>query len=143
MALPACYHTSLSPRTVAPPIETLARLAGSTPGLQLLLLFGSRARGAAHARSDWDLGYLADADFDPAGLLAALVGVLGTDRVDLVDLARASGLLRYRAARDGLVVFEARPRFAEQFRLEAARFWCEAAPVLERGYDDVLDGLTP
>jgi hypothetical protein len=37
-----------------------------------------------------------------------------------------------------LLVFEARPRLAEKFCLDAAGFWCEVAPILERGYADVL-----
>lgn len=122
-------------------IGALERLAAQTPGLDLLLLFGSRARGDAHDASDWDLGYLASGDMDYAGLLASIVHAVSTDRVDLVDLARASGLLRYRAARDGVVVFEARPRLAETFRLDALDFWCDAGPLLQRGYAAVLAEL--
>ena len=125
----------------SPTLNALTQLARSTPGLEVLLLFGSRARGDAHAGSDWDLGYLAGADLDVPALLAAIVETAGSDRVDLVDLSRASGLLRYRAARDGQVLFEARPRLAEQFCLDAAQFWCDAAPVLRRGYEEALEGL--
>ena len=124
-------------------VDTLARTAQDTPGLELLLLFGSRARAESHSRSDWDLGYLAASDVDPAALRARFVEILGTDRIDLVDLQRASGLLRYRAARDGQLVFEARRDRGDRFRLEAVRFWCDAAPVLQRGYEDVLADLTP
>lgn len=126
----------------SPRIDALVRAARATPGLELLLLFGSRARDEAHAGSDWDFGYLAAADTDPEPLRAGLVETLHTDRLDLVDLRRASGLLRYRAARDGQVVFEARPGLDDAFRLEAVRFWCDAAPVLQRGYEDVLAELT-
>ena len=124
-------------------LDLLRRLAASTPALELLLLFGSRARGASHEGSDWDIGYVASRGFDATALLAAIVERLNDDRVDLVDLSRASGLLRYRAARDGAVVFEARPRLAEQFRLDAADFWCDAGPLLQRGYADVLSRLEP
>lgn len=123
-------------------VDALARVAQDTPGLDVLLLFGSRARDASHSRSDWDLGYLATAHLDPAALRARVVDVLGTDRIDLVALERASGLLRYRAARDGQLLFEARSGLADQFRFEAVRFWCDAAPVLQRGYEDVLAELT-
>jgi predicted nucleotidyltransferase len=111
------------------------------PGLNLLLLFGSRARGDAAPGSDWDFGYLASDTFDAAACVGALVEAVGSDRVDLVDLDRASGLLRYRAAREGRIVYEACPRLGERFCLEAAQFWCDAAPVLEQGYDEVLAGL--
>jgi len=130
---------SLSPRLLA----DLATLGQAATGLELLMLFGSRARTDARPESDWDFGYLASESFDLPGFLAAVIELIGTDRIDLVDLARASGLLRYQAARDGQCVFEAHPRTAEKFCLEAARFWSDAEPVLRQGYDDVLDGLKP
>jgi predicted nucleotidyltransferase len=119
----------------------LADIARATPSLQVLLLFGSRARGEESDRSDWDLGYLADDAMDVDGLLAALVNVLRTDRVDLVDLSRASGLLRFRAARDGVTVFESSPGLADRFRLEAVTFWCDAEHILRQGYEGVLAEL--
>ena len=133
----------MTPSASPSPFLALARLAQSTPRLELLMLFGSRARTDAQPHSDWDLGYLAEAGFDPVALLGSVVEAVGSDQVDLVDLRRASGLLRYRAARDGQVVHEARPRLAEEFRLEAAQFWCDAAPVLQSGYDEVLAELKP
>lgn len=36
----------------------IAELAATMPGLGLLVLHGSRARGDAHQRSDWDFAYL-------------------------------------------------------------------------------------
>jgi predicted nucleotidyltransferase len=122
-------------------VSALRRRVEGVAGLKLLLLFGSRARGTGTASADWDFGYLATDDVDVSGLLARLVTATDSDRVDLVDLTRASGLLRHRAAQDGLVVFEVEPGSADRFRLDAARFWCEAAPVLARAYDDLLAGL--
>jgi predicted nucleotidyltransferase len=116
-------------------------LVADTPGLELLLLFGSRARGTAAMGADWDFGFVASPALDVASLLATLVTAVGSDRVDLVDLQRASGLLRHRAAQDGKVVFERQPGLTDQFRLDAARFWCDVAPVLERAYDQVLSEL--
>jgi predicted nucleotidyltransferase len=121
-------------------LDSLRQLAGRTPSLDLLMLFGSRARGDFHPHSDWDLAYLAAPGFDVAAFLGEVVARLGTDRVDLVDLARAGALLRYRAARDGVTLFERRPRLAESYCLEAADFWCDAGPLIEQGYDDVLAG---
>jgi predicted nucleotidyltransferase len=114
-------------------------VAARHPGLSMLVLFGSRARGDAHASSDWDLGFIGAVEQDR--LLLDLVTVLGTDRIDLVDLERAGGVLRYRAARDGRVVFERSRAAFERFWLEAVHFWCDAYPVLQRGYDDVLAEL--
>ncbi len=48
-----------------------------------------------------------------------------------MNLRTAGGLLRYRAARDGRLVHEASVGLFDRYRLEAARFWCDNAPVIE------------
>ncbi len=125
------------------PIAAATRAAETADGLQLLILFGSRARGDARADSDWDFGYLGSPAFDPDGLLAALVAAVGSDRIDLVDLARAGGLLRFRAAHDGRPLVEAAPRSFARFWLDAVSFWCEVEPIVRAGYDRVLRELGP
>ncbi len=125
---------------VAGALERIRAAVAGTRGLRVLLLFGSRARADATETSDWDLGYLADADFDPVALRATLVRLLATDDVDLVDLSAASGLLRFRAARDGRLVW-GDPSVVARFRLEAASFWCDAEPILRAAYDAVLERL--
>ena len=121
--------------------ERFGGLSARHPKLRLLLLFGSRARADAHERSDWDLGYLAEEGFDPDALLLDLVNALGTERIDLVDLARAGGQVRFRAAGDGRVIHEARPGIFDKFWIEAVDFWCEAEPLLRAGYAQVLARL--
>lgn len=129
--------TGIAPAT----LDQIRRIAASARGLRLLMLFGSRARGDAHARSDWDFGFIATPAFDVAAFLAALVETLDSDAIDLADVERATGLLRYRIARDGYVVFEAIPRLGEQFQFDAVQFWCDAEAVLQCGYQDVLASL--
>lgn len=130
------------------PAELGAALVGhgATSGIGVLVLHGSRARGDAGPDSDWDLAYLADEREgapapDPVGLLALVTGVLGTDAVDMVDLASASALLRFRAARDGVLLLEADEGVFLNFRLEAVRFWCDAGPVIRAAQADVLAAL--
>lgn len=120
--------------------DRVADVASGHPGLQVLLLFGSRARGDAAPTADWDFGYLAEEAFDPVALVADLVRLLRTDRVDLVDLSTASGLLRFRAARDGVAVFGDADA-VERFRIAAASFWCDVEPILRASYDAVLERL--
>lgn len=115
---------------------------GRYVGLQALVLFGSRARGDAHRQSDWDVGYLAAPGVDPGTLLADVVRAVGSDEVDLVDLDRAGGQLRFRAARDGRVLFEVRPGVFARFWVDAVTFWCDAAPILQGGYEQVLSRLS-
>jgi predicted nucleotidyltransferase len=123
-------------------LATLRRTAARHDGLHLLLLHGSRSRRREHDRSDWDLGYLADGDLDPAGLQADVSHALGTDDVDLVDLARASALLRFEAASHGRCIYESAPGNADAFVLGATIFWCDAEPVIRRAQAAVLAGLS-
>lgn len=146
-ARPASTSTAHAPRrgtakiARVTPEERVSRVARQATGLDLLVLFGSRARGDSHEGSDWDLGYLGVADAD--ALRAALTLALGTDAVDLVDLGRAGALLRYRAARDGRALFESAAGVFDDFRVQAATFWCDAQPVLVRAYGRVLEDLGP
>jgi predicted nucleotidyltransferase len=123
------------------PDPALRALAMRCPGLCLLILHGSRARGEAHAWSDWDFAFEAEPGFDPDALLADLAGHLNADRIDLVDLRRAGALLRYRAARDGVVVVEQEPGRFERFALDAIDTWCDLAPILEPAYRRRLEAL--
>ncbi len=120
----------------------LERTAARHKGLRLLLLHGSRSRHQDHRGSDWDLGYLADGDVDPASLRADVSHALGTDEVDLADLARASALLRFEAARHGRCIYEGAPGAHHAFVLEATIFWCDAEPVIRRAQAAVLASLS-
>ena len=126
---------------VVVPVERLAAIGARHPALRLLVLFGSRARGDARHESDWDLGYLAETGLDPDALLLDVVDTLGSDRVDLVDLARAGAQVAFRAAAEGRVLYEAAPGVFGRFWCEAVDFWCDVEPILRTGYADVLARL--
>lgn len=119
----------------------LPALADAHPSLRLLLLLGSRANGTAHEKSDWDLGYLAGVDLDVGTLMADLTTALGTDDVDLVDLAGASAVLRRNAAVDGRALLQSVPGAFADFQVEAMTFWCDVEPVLRAAHCDVLRAL--
>ena len=87
----AVYDVGMRPMLPDPVFDAAAGAARATAGLDLLILFGSRARGDARPGADWDFGYLADEAADVPALLAALVEALEDDHVDLVDLRRAGG----------------------------------------------------
>lgn len=120
------------------PRQVLSGLAARAAGLELLVLHGSRARGEERPGSDWDLAYLAEPPFDPDAFLAELVLALETDRIDLASLRGAGSLLRYRVARDGEPLFEARDGAFHRFWMEAVSFWCDAEPILRPGYEAIL-----
>ncbi|MGH3718515.1 MAG: hypothetical protein ACRDRI_06655 [Pseudonocardiaceae bacterium] len=78
---------------------------------------------------------------DLLALSATLIEILGTEKVDVVDLARASALLRYRAARDGIPLLERSSDEFQRFQVEAVQFWCDAETVIRSAHEDVLAGL--
>lgn len=122
-------------------LQAVRAVADTMPGLELLVLIGSRARGNAHANSDWDFAHLGTSELDVNQLAANLARTLRTDRIDLADLGRAGGLLRFRAARDGILIYESRKGLFRDFWFEAVRFWCDASPVLDASYDALLAKL--
>lgn len=122
-------------------LRRLQQAAHDVTGLRLLVLHGSRATGRSGPNSDWDFGYLGDETLDPAGLQDTLTSGLGTDNADLVDLAVATALLRFRAARDGALLYERLAGTFTEFRVAAVRFWCDAGPVIRSAQEAALAGL--
>jgi predicted nucleotidyltransferase len=120
-----------------------ARLAPllARPGLRLAVLFGSTAAGRARVSSDVDIGVLYDGD--PEALRQEAVRLLGTDRIDLVDLRRASPLLAMAVAKTGRVLHEGETaafasfaslrRFNDTAKLRQARERGIRAFLAERG----------
>lgn len=121
--------------------DEMRKAAKAAPGLKLLVLHGSRARGDARPGSDWDFAYLASPVFDADALLANLGEAIRSDAVDLADLSRASGLLRYNAASDGIAVYERDSGAFEQFQLDAISAWLDMAVVLGPAYDERMERL--
>jgi hypothetical protein len=85
------------------------RLAGpfARAGVRLAVLFRLPREGNA-SQSDVDLGVLAGGDLET--LRAEIIATLGTDRLDRVDLGRASPLPAMQIARHGRVLEAARGR---------------------------------
>ncbi|MCD6554099.1 MAG: nucleotidyltransferase domain-containing protein [Anaerolineae bacterium] len=99
-------------------------------GIELVVLFGSRATGHAREGSDYDVGVLRQEGIIPAEdflkLAYRLSQVLGMGNVDLVDLRRASPLLKYEATRAAQVLYEARPAAFNIFRVLAWKQYQDA-----------------
>lgn len=79
-------------------------------GVRVLTVFGSASRNDAEP-DDLDLGVI----FEPGrhrelpALLEALVAVLGSERLDVLDAQRASETARMRAIGEGEPVYESEP----------------------------------
>lgn len=119
----------------------VATVTARHPQIELIVLFGSRARGEGRPDSDWDLAYSTRTPLDSLSLHADLVDALQTDDVDAVDLSRASALLRYRVARDGVLLFERAPGTFARFWLSAVDFWCDVAPMVRAAQADLFEAL--
>lgn len=76
------------------------------PDILLIILFGSVAGGTARPDSDIDIAILASTPFNQLSMIDDIAGYLGTDRVDVVDLRRASPLLAMQALRHGRLLYE-------------------------------------
>ncbi len=88
------------------PLDPARELLESQPPVRLAYVFGSTARGEARTSSDVDIGVVLDVTRPPvdlAELAEKLEGVLFR-RVDLLDLDRASPLLRREILRDGVLL---------------------------------------
>ena len=102
----------------------------------VVYLFGSAATGRGHPCSDLDLAILPDKPCDPvevfevANRLAAGLGC----HVDLVDLSRASTVMRKEVVRTGVLLEQADPARRREFEMLAlsdyARLNEEREPVL-------------
>ncbi len=76
---------------------------------------GSYAKGKGHEKSDIDIGFLLDGPADIVNLTNTLNRLLQNNNVDIVDLGRASPLLRYAAATNGAIFYEREPGLFTRF----------------------------
>lgn len=112
--------------------EVATRLQGLTeaiPELELVVLFGSTVKGRRRPRSDIDLAVLCTGAADLDALYLALAPRLGTDRLDLVDLRRASPLLMMEVARSGGLLYDRGRGAFRQFQSLASRRYCDTAKL--------------
>lgn len=114
--LPLCAHMTDSNEKVS--IEEIKK--GLSPlfhdeGLRLVLLFGSAVSGKIHKKSDIDLAFLFDKPVDILTLTNRIIRLLHTDTVDVVDLKRASPLLKFSAVKSGMLLYEREPGMFHEF----------------------------
>jgi predicted nucleotidyltransferase len=97
------------------------------PYLKMLVLFGSRARGDIHKKSDWDFAVFYDKQmrkqccenkpfsyFEVPSLLQDLFEINAP--IDVVDLNNCSARLADRVATDGRLIYEIEGGLFEKFK---------------------------
>ena len=109
-------------------------------GILFAYLFGSRASGTAHARSDADIAVMPSR---PLGLLErerlvlGLVRALGVPDVDLIALDRAGLELRGRVVQEGRPIYSADEPARVAFEVRTRSEYFDFVPTLrtlERSY---------
>ena len=115
--------------------DIILRVLRAGPPLRLAVLFGSRATKHARADSDIDIAIVPrDASFqfgDEMKLSSALAKNL-RQQIDLVRADQASTLLRFRIARDGVLLIADPAHEWPRFRATAAAEHAEIVDMLER-----------
>ena len=97
--------------------------------VQLAYLFGSLSRN--QEGNDVELALLVQGT--PAfRLREAVVECLGTERVDLVDLRRASPVLRFEILRTGRPLYAADEEMQERFELATLHLYRDTRPLRRR-----------
>ncbi len=104
--------------------------------LDLVILFGSQAKGYASPTSDYDVAVLPrKAPVRPEKVLAlafVLSRALGLPEIDLVDLRRAFPLLKHEVAESGKVIYEREEGTFTRFRVLAYNLYQDARYGLYR-----------
>jgi predicted nucleotidyltransferase len=106
----------------------IARAAEAVPGIAVLVVFGSRARGTPRADSDLDVGVLPASGFPAprrrylqADVAVALSHLAPAGRVDVVLMDEATDVLRQRIMESGRVVLCRDPRAWRDLRVRTMR----------------------
>ena len=101
--------------------------------LELLLLFGSRAKGTVHKFSDYDFGYVSADEFDyvkKGELGIDLEKLVGSKFVEAVDLKKAGPFLLKEIVKNNQVLF-AKDYAYEDFFSKAVRSYLGAGRLFE------------
>ncbi len=106
--------------------------------LELVILFGSRAKGTSRPGSDTDIAVLRRQGIVPPEKVLELTYRLGRaldmPNPELVDLRRASPLLKYEVARSGQALYEAEPGLFQRFHVLAWKLYQDDR-IRRRGLD--------
>lgn len=104
--------------------------------LKLLLLFGSRTgkKKFLHKESDFDVAYLPKKDLDlteEAKLICDLMPIVRSEKVDLVNLKKASPLLFYAIFQNCQVLYADDPLLFYYLRSYAFKKYIETKPLYQ------------
>lgn len=99
--------------------------------LQLLLIFGSFVHEKVHKKSDIDLAFLYDRPVNIIELTNKVIRLVHTDRVDVIDLKKASPLLQFAVIKKGKLIYEKAPGVFHEFCSLAFRRYVDTKKLRE------------
>ena len=102
--------------------------------LGLLLLFGSRAAGTTHDKSDFDIAYLSRKNLTlqmEANLINDLTPVFKSESIDLVNLKMANPLLFYAIFQNSQILYAKDNLIFPRQRAYAFKQYVETKPLYE------------
>lgn len=102
--------------------------------LDLVVLFGSQAKGTTHAQSDVDIAFHADFNMRPieiADMQFDFSQTLGLKDIELIDLKDAPPLLLKQIAAHSILLYEKERFFFGNFKIYANKLYMEAQPLLK------------
>jgi len=106
-------------------VERVSDLRAVAPSVELVVLFGSVARGRSRPDSDLDVAVRCDGAADLDALYLLLAPRLAATLLDLVDLRRTGSLLAFQVARHGRLLYERDPGAFRSFQSLASRRYCD------------------
>lgn len=114
-------------------MEALRRILQDDPRIEYALLFGSSARGTAHAGSDLDIaiGLAARVVMKPLelGAVVAKLESAAGQAVDVLILDEAPAAIAYRVFRDGQVIVEKNHRALAERKARAILEYLDFQPI--------------
>lgn len=121
-------------------LDRLSRIAASAGGARLVVIFGSIARGQPSPWSDVDIG-VSGCEFWEGLRIGARIGAALGREPHVVDLDTASDALRFRVAREGILLWEAAPGTWTRFRADSAVRYFDVLPIVKRCAEGVRSRL--
>ena len=96
-------------------------------GLNLVVLFGSTARGTERRASDIDIAVLSSKMPNISLITEEIGDCFGRHDVEVADLSGATPFLMRAVAEDGVVLYESRKDFFTEWKIYARNVWFDTA----------------
>ena len=103
-----------------PLLQALASVGEKHPSIQKMVLFGSRARGDASERSDYDIAVFTEAGFPERDAFYEAIDSIHTlYKIDIVEVkADTDPFLRKEIAKDGVIIMTKETKLTNYLRAE-------------------------